>query len=75
MRETDLNAYMRHQSTNDKIVSADAHLAMALKAMPFELKDTAMPSRLRNAKVGDTNISDEEERDFMKRQRENNKSA
>ena len=53
MKQSDLNTHMRHQSTNDQTLSADAHLAMALRAMPFELKDTAIPTTLLHAEAGE----------------------
>jgi FOG: TPR repeat, SEL1 subfamily len=38
--------YMQHQVVNDRVLSADAHLALALSALPFEQNDNALYAQL-----------------------------
>mmetsp|Transcript_4561 Transcript_4561/g.8791 ORF Transcript_4561/g.8791 Transcript_4561/m.8791 type:complete len:1034 (-) Transcript_4561:58-3159(-) len=38
--------HMQHDVANDRILSADAHLSLALSAFPFEQYDNAIPAKL-----------------------------
>lgn len=71
MKKDDLSSYLRIQSssTNARVLSADSHLAIALKAMPFELKDTAIPVRVLNAEtVESKRTSDGHQREIPSKQ-------
>jgi len=44
--------YMRRAPYNEQILSADAHLSKALRGIPFEMSDNAIPPTLLFAEVG-----------------------
>ncbi len=61
MKESELHTNMRRQPIKDQTLSAEAHLSLALKAMPFEMKGTALPLTLMHSDGLTDNSADHDE--------------